>query len=388
MPVTPAVATLLGSGISAAASAGGNVTTAFTNKANRKWQTREREASQRFQMAEADRAYDRARKFMDWEQSNYTSPAATMRRLKEAGLNPDLAYGGISGGVGNPFGSTPSAPSAPSPHTLGYDVSGYSKAGDQLIQGKLAESQAKLNDSNANKANADARVSDKQIEVFDSQIKFTDAQTDWTKEDRQRISKQMTVLDQTYQNMTAEYDKIKADTAFQKSAKDLNEQQLREMKDTFKIRLDSLKVSYRDLKAKTDIDESQAQWYADTLGYRVFESFAKAKQGSLDNAVTQFQVDVNDYLKKHSAGADSKRNFQIMADMTIAMMTHNAGLLEKQLDLLRTYGEAHEIVNMVTQTLNSISQGIQSIKGTKAMPWNFMDAAPSPIRRTVTGFGQ
>lgn len=66
---------------------GNAISVQTTNKAGRKW------AAERYNIQRAD-------SLADWEMQNqYNSPAAQMKRLKEAGLNPNLIYG--QGAVAN-----------------------------------------------------------------------------------------------------------------------------------------------------------------------------------------------------------------------------------------------------------------------------------------------
>ena len=82
MPLTLPVATLL-AGLGSAA--GNTVSQLSTNAAQRKWN---------------EAMYNRQRQdaLADWARTNeYNSPLAQMQRLREAGLNPHLIYGGGPG---------------------------------------------------------------------------------------------------------------------------------------------------------------------------------------------------------------------------------------------------------------------------------------------------
>jgi urease gamma subunit len=91
MPLTLPVATLL----AGVAGAGANTfSTLSTNKAQREWN---------------EKMYNRQRQdaLADWSRTNeYNSPLAQMQRLREAGLNPHLVYGGGANSVSAPVRGT------------------------------------------------------------------------------------------------------------------------------------------------------------------------------------------------------------------------------------------------------------------------------------------
>jgi urease gamma subunit len=91
MPLTLPVASLI-AGITGAAA--NTFSTLSTNKAQRKWN---------------EAMYNRQREdaLADWARTNqYNSPLAQMQRLREAGLNPHLAYGGGPNSVSAPIRGT------------------------------------------------------------------------------------------------------------------------------------------------------------------------------------------------------------------------------------------------------------------------------------------
>ncbi len=86
MPIGVAGATLIGAGISAAASGGNAIAQGKLNRKNRKWQEEQNTVKYNRDIEQRDYA------------NYYNSPKSQMERFKQAGLNPHLIYGkGTSG---------------------------------------------------------------------------------------------------------------------------------------------------------------------------------------------------------------------------------------------------------------------------------------------------
>lgn len=107
--------------ISAGAGAIGSLFGLFTqnkaNKDNMRFQRQENERNRNFQREMADYAYQK--NLEQWNRENeYNSPIETRKRLKNAGLNPDLFYGGGAGNMvsaDSPMMSAPSGTGGVSP---------------------------------------------------------------------------------------------------------------------------------------------------------------------------------------------------------------------------------------------------------------------------------
>lgn len=104
-------ASLIGTGASA-------VSQAKLNKKNRRWQ---------------EKMYDkqRADRLSDWDLQNaYNSPAAQMKRLQEAGLNPNLVYGKGADNTAAPV----SEANIGTPQTRALDFSGLGRGASDSLQ--------------------------------------------------------------------------------------------------------------------------------------------------------------------------------------------------------------------------------------------------------------
>lgn len=113
------------------------------NEAARKWQTTQQAKQNAYNSAESEKA----RKWNEQQainsfmrESSYNSPAAQRARMAAAGLNPDLAYGGVSSGnasaaVSSPVSPIPSA-GAGDYNTVDYMSGlGVPSVGESVING-------------------------------------------------------------------------------------------------------------------------------------------------------------------------------------------------------------------------------------------------------------
>lgn len=153
--ISPGLGTVIGGIGGAAVSAIGSF---FGNKSNRKQSVEAFERESKF--AREERLAQQQWIEQMYEKNNsYNSPAAQMRRLKDAGLNPDLMYS--RGDVGN--ATAPEAPAqAPTPrfnviptNTYGQTAQIAADAGLKAAQSRLAESQSKKADTEESLLTAD-----------------------------------------------------------------------------------------------------------------------------------------------------------------------------------------------------------------------------------------
>lgn len=153
--ISPGLGTVIGGIGGAAISAIGSF---FGNKSNRKQSAEAFERESKF--AREERLAQQQWIEQMYEKNNsYNSPAAQMRRLKDAGLNPDLMYS--RGDVGN--ATAPEAPQqAMTPrfnlipaNTYGQTAQIAADAGLKAAQARLAESESKKTDTEESLLTAD-----------------------------------------------------------------------------------------------------------------------------------------------------------------------------------------------------------------------------------------
>ena len=83
------------------------------NEAARKWQTQQQQAQNLYNSRESDKArkWNEQQTLAAWNRETaYNSPAAQRARMAAAGLNPDLAYGGVSSGNASAPAAAPVSP--------------------------------------------------------------------------------------------------------------------------------------------------------------------------------------------------------------------------------------------------------------------------------------
>lgn len=147
--------------------------------------------------AAASQAYERQKSLMklqqdyavsNWQREvNYNSPAEQMKRLKEAGLNPNLVYGnGSMQGLESPGISSPTSPSAPMASVFG--LSNPIAEGAAAAQGIAA----------AKKAGAEAVgktiENEYMSKTLSDRIKAVSLQNKWTAEQTSYLTDQIATL--------------------------------------------------------------------------------------------------------------------------------------------------------------------------------------------------
>lgn len=380
MPEPISTALGISAGISALGSAGGIVASGNLNRKNRKFTRQENEKMRQFNAEQAKLAYERQREFYDYQQQMYTSPAAQMRLLKEADLNPDLVYGGNAFGDASPV-SVQAASSSPGSSPQSFDVgSSVQRGASELSSLGLNEAQRVANVRNINaqtdktEAETDESISRTKnnavmFELLGQKVNWTISQDNLTKQELANAKIQGENMVKERDVMDANIRNLDSNTEFMKASAAEKNRIVQEMIDTYDKRFDMLDFSVKDLENQCSISESQARLFYETLGDAIIKAKAESRSATYESICQYWD---STYKSKLMSGLnkDGRRNMQIMIDMTIGMLTNNAGMLEKQYDLLKTYGDAHEIVNMTTQTLNSVANVVGSVKGMPGIPFN------------------
>ena len=158
--IDPGTATVIGAGLSAAASGTSLGVGSKMNKKNRGWYERMQNKQNDFNAEQAQIAYDRQRDLLKY-QNEYDSPVNQMQRYKAAGLNPAFFAGNISAtGVSSPSVNSASASSGPGQMPY-YNYASSLPQGMESISNSLMQMLALQNDtelkrSEINKNNVDA----------------------------------------------------------------------------------------------------------------------------------------------------------------------------------------------------------------------------------------
>ncbi|WGL30858.1 DNA pilot protein [Dipodfec virus UOA04_Rod_391] len=384
MGIDMGLATIIGAGVSAAASGGSAAAAGKMNKRGRrdakearKWQSEE-SAMQRAwqeQMTEKSLRYQAA--FDAYNYEKYNSPTARMAALKEAGLNPDLMYGSASGGnavvptgsPSSPSGSTPGSPSMP-------DYSAGTAMAMEAIQGIKGAASGYLDNelkrSQINNVEADTKVKDKSVQLMDSTIDLQSIQGDYTKEQKRLIGAQISNLDAQIKHLNQAIEESKANVALKNVSKEIQQQQLSEMKQTFQERFNAIIFGNRKLLKELEINDQELQFLRRSLEDRltILASDAGIASDEREVSAAQLALSKGIYGRKDKDGnMKFSTGFQMFYEMSMELLEGNAGSTQRMLELLNSYGDAQAIIGMTTSVMSSLAQVIQSVR--KGMPAGF-----------------
>lgn len=184
----------------------------------------------------ADTAYGRQKELMALQQQyavenwnrevNYNSPKEQMKRLKEAGLNPNLVYGnGASGLQAGPV-AAPTAPSAPmqvtAPGNFGSAVSDAVNAAVGIAQAKKAKSET-IAQTIENEFNQ---------KTLEDRIKSVSLQNNWTEQQTKKAIEETANLQQQWNLLTGQINALSTDREIrQKELAQMDERFQKEMRE-------------------------------------------------------------------------------------------------------------------------------------------------------------
>lgn len=162
--------------------------TILTNNANRDIARETNENQERLQ--------DKANAFsLDmWNRENaYNHPVAQMERLKQAGINPAMAY---ANGVQNTAGGAPSSVQPNDLHRAKMEnpFSDFDKLALGVSEAKLNEERAKLTSKEVEKTGKEIILTEKISLRVDEETKLTSAQIEETRKRLEKISGEIEVL--------------------------------------------------------------------------------------------------------------------------------------------------------------------------------------------------
>lgn len=253
--------------------------------------------------ANAATSYENQRKLMALQQQyavenwnrevNYNDPKEQMKRLKDAGLNPNLVYG--SGGVGleAPSTAAPTAPSAPMAQTIPY--------GNPLVEG----AQAALALNQAKKAGSEAigqQIENEYLtKTLKDRIRAVALANDWTEQDIRK-------MDQEIANYSNQWS--------------LWQNQIDQM------------------RKNNQLTDKQISWYDRHMSAEIADLKASKQYKEAVSKLTDQQ----------------REQAEQLFDSMKSLAESQAGLAEKALDIARSYGDAQAIIGMVTEIVSSGSQ--------------------------------
>lgn len=152
-PIAPIVAGLVSTGINAVSKGG--------PRRQYKWNKKLAEYQNEVNRANAEWAYQKEMELRQW-QLEYDSPAAQMKRFKDAGLNPNLIYGqGTPGNMGSPN----HYPNIPGVNIGSVDAGSLGNLGTDFQQARLMASQADLTRVRTEKVSYDKELTQAQTAV-------------------------------------------------------------------------------------------------------------------------------------------------------------------------------------------------------------------------------
>ena len=223
-------------------------------------------------------------------ESAYNSPTAQMSRLRQAGINPALAY---SNGIEN---LAPASPELMSSQGTAPNIGNpFANFAQNLNQEALLRSQIELNESAANRNNADAGVKETQITLNGIKIEYAGELSE----------AQLNLMSKTTEKMDVDIKKLWSDIDVNKTIEALNNAKIDEV--AYKVK-ELYPAQVAELQSKTHLNEAQcAEVYA-LMSYKIMlysaqsnyynaAAYNQYEQGQLNEALAKIQT--------HLAGSDT-----------------------------------------------------------------------------------
>lgn len=250
-------------GLGAASVAANTGSGLFSNRKNRKFQERQNQLNREF----AINAFNM--------ENSYNAPVNQIQRLKDAGLNPNLIYGGSSAQQAS---ASVTAPEQPAPH---YDPLNFSDISATAQQSSLLHEQRRLLKAQADKQEAETQrqiiensylpaILRGQLDTTNVQLKLTNENINLTKQQGLKIAEEINVLNKSCQKLDEEINVLQ-----------LNQDLLQE--DILIKRLqylsDHIELTYKEREKQLQLKYLTAQIckaYADAAGTEQVTAVSKA----------------------------------------------------------------------------------------------------------------
>lgn len=260
-----------------------------------------------------------------WERENdYNTPEAQMERLKQAGLNPDLAYGGQNVAASSPM-MTSGAPSNPTDMsalgqkpTVGQAV--QTALRDSMIGAQIenikADTKKKLNESDIFASDAKFRdaLNQGKLELNNSTISLNSSNISINEEQSLEIKAKVRNIDQQTTNLVAEYDKIRS--TIRNLDSDTALRDLHRVIDSEKA-----KAEIERMAAATALDFAQAKEIATLLSAKLLGLQATASMQIASGLKMTAETNRIDWdLQQDQSFQDIERSTNIVTDICDFML--------------------------------------------------------------------
>lgn len=319
------------------------------------YQTKERESSQTWQ----ERMWNL--------QNLYNSPKNQMQLLEDGGLSPDLMYSkhGVSAAMGLPSSTNSGAPSVPTPAGEASSIDAadhFSNAALKAAQARNLYADTKKKETETDYTNILADHEGKKIMLTGSQIDFTNEQKEYVK------AKTAAAF--------VEADKLRSAIQVDNSIVALNNNQLRELLDTFKDRFNQIRLSNRSLELQNKLSKSELDHYEEFIESTIElindQALAAQQSGKslmLQNLELQKIQEARFRIKSKMGDVDSDY-YDIMTNLTLAYMTGDTEMIQKQAELLQRFGAWKTVTDPIISALGIATGAYVGARTARAQPKN------------------
>lgn len=314
-----------------------------------KAQQAENERNRQFNSEQAKLAYDRQIAFWKMQQ-DYNTPAALMRRYKDAGLNPDLVYGQIS-----PTNPSASSPVASSSGSVGSDLSNKRTLGDIASMAlQMQREKAEIDNIKADTANKNANTAGTltynqfQEKLLQGQIDLNNMNLmlgDWTAKlndaEQKRLFQETKNLEKSYDVLSAEIDKLRASVANIDADTALKKLEAHFATPRFKAEMEEVASRINKNYADANLSAAQASEITQLLTYKMLnlESQTASNWQSVQNGIVHIGTEKG-----------------IQANLAIQGET-----MDWDLTMNKTFGTAERAVGLATDIQSYLMSPVQNI---------------------------
>lgn len=360
--VVPGLGTAIGAIGGAAISAIGNF---FSGKSNKRAQSKLWEKQAAFSREERLQQQDWIER-MNRETNAYNSPSNQMKLLKEAGLNPDLAYSNLSSAAAN---SPSPAQQAQTPTAGNYlPVNPFAPVGEALSGLSMQKAQIDALKAGTNKTNKEAQQLDITNEALPDQLRveLSNARKAGKISDKLlvKMNEEIAQMQATTSSILENIKLIQVDVASKQDELDYRSVQRAMESEEFKSRMRAFQMKY-------DLDKQQFEHLQKILPRLLAEKDLSLQ--SLSNQIwlqTQeinYQKEYGDVLAKGRFNAENYEHNARAAEATTRKATAEANLPKAQ--SRRSYNESrygedtsfYGKCNLCISDMLSVLKGIFSI---------------------------